>query len=423
MSQITSEAPAIGASAPLPAAKPSMRERAALLVPKIAERAQSVDQERLVHEDSIQELVDSGLTRAMQARAYGGEEADPADFISAVIEIGKACASTAWVLCILGMHNWQMAHFEDAVQEEVFGDDPTTLLSSSYSQQGTAERVPGGYKVNGRWRNSSGVMHSKYAIVGIDVEVNGEMRAHDFILDLGKAKVLDDWFVMGLRGTGSRSVVAEDMFVPEHYVVDRDVVFAKLGPGLRKNTASLFQIDQGVLYATVAASPAIGAGWGFYDEFKRQITGYTRRVDKAQLTNENAVLLRMADAAAALRDQESAILRHMEKAMVRAEAREDYTSVELGEAIFDMSRSARSALRMPELLMPILTASVVGEANALQRIYRDLLVARQHGTQNVDLHGAALINLELGNEAASRFILSEERRRKAMERAAELYGN
>ncbi|GAA3702067.1 flavin-dependent monooxygenase oxygenase subunit HsaA [Arthrobacter ginkgonis] len=430
MSQTLADSASTAAAAPhakanprsTTATKPSMRERAAALVPGIAARAQQVDADRVIHPDSIQELVDSGLTRAMQASAYGGEEADPADFIAAVVEIGKACASTAWVLCILGMHNWQLAHFEESLQEELFGEDPTTLISSSYSQQGTAQRVPGGYLVNGRWRTSSGVVHSQYAIVGIDVQVDGKPRAHDFVLNLEEVEVFDDWFVIGLRGTGSRSIIAKDLFVPENHAIDRDVVFAKLGPGLKRNDSALFRIDQGVLYATVAAAPALGTGWGFYTEFKRQISNYTRRTDQARIAEERTVLLRLADAGAALRDQESVVLGHMDKAYARAVAGEEYDSLELAEAIFDMSRTSRAALIGPQHLMQVLTASVVVESNPLQRMYRDLLTARQHGTQNVDLHGAAMMNLEMGNEAVSRFILSPARRQAAMDRAAQLYG-
>ncbi len=402
--------------------RPSMRERAIALAPGIAERAKQIDEQRHVDDQTIQELVDSGLTRALQPVAYGGEEAHPADFEAAVIEIGKACASTAWVLSILALHNWQLAHFEPSLQEEVFGQDPTTLISSSYAQRGSMRKVQDGWLLSGKWSTSSGIVHSKYTIIGVDVEVDGEMRAHDVVVPLSDVTVVDDWYVIGLRGTGSRSLVAEDVFIPDNHVVDRDVVFAKLGPGLKQNPGTLFKIDQGAIYATVAACPALGAGWHFYEEFKRQIHGYVRRVDQQPLEQENTVLLRLADSNAILRDQEALILRHMNEAWDRAERGEEYTAYDLGIEIFDMARTSRAVLQVPQMLMPVLTAYAVSEGNPMQQIYRDMLVARQHGTQNVDLHGAAMMNIELGNEAASRFILSPERRMKAERRAAELYG-
>ena len=395
----------------------SLRERAKKLAPAIAERAAEVDQLRHVHDDSIQELVDAGLTRAMQPRRWGGEEGSPEDFYSAVIEISKACTSTGWVLCILGQHNWEMAHMHPQLQEELYGSDPTTLLSSSYAQQGTAERVPGGYRLNGRWRSSSGIHHAKWSVVGADVVIGEEKIPHNFVVPLTDAEVIDDWYVLGMRGTGSRSIVLDNVFVPDYRAIDREVLLVKAGPGLRLNTGPLYQVPQGVLYSTVAAAPALGAGWAFYEEFKAQASRYKRRVDQAAFSQEKTVLLRIADARAALSDAEIVSTFRQREAYERTVAGDTMSQEDLARSIFDMSRCARAVQYVASLLMPNLTAGVVYDSNPLQRLYRDILVARQHGTQNVDLSGATVAGMELGLPPTSIFLLSAERRAAAEERA------
>lgn len=402
--------------------KLSLRERAKRLAPAIAERAADVDKMRHVHDDSIAEMIDAGLTRAMQPARWGGQEGSPEDFYAAVIEISKACTSTGWVLCILGQHNWEMAHMTEELQQEIYGDDPTTLLSSSYAQQGSAERVPGGFRLNGRWRSSSGIHHAKWSVVGADVVDGDQKLPHNFVIPLTDAEVIDDWYTLGLRGTGSRSIVLDDVFVPAHRAIDREVLLAKCAPGLKVNTGPLYRVPQGVLYTTVAAAPALGAGWAFYEEFKNQASRYKRRLDQAAFSQEKTVLLRIADARALLSDAELVSTYRQREAYDRTLANDPMNLEEMAQSIFDMSRCARAAQQVASLLMPNLTAGVVYDSNPLQRLYRDILTARQHGTQNTDLTGVTVAGVEMGLPPTSIFLLSPERLAIAQERAERLYG-
>jgi len=402
--------------------RPSLVERARALAPAVAERAEQVDRQRYVDEETIQALVDSGLTRALQPATYGGEQADPADFIEAVIELSKADTSAGWVLMLLGTHSWELSHMTDQVQDDLFAKDPTTLVSSSYAAHGQARPVEGGYLLNGRWKSSSGVVHASWAIVGAAIEVNGEKLMHNFVVDLSEATVVDDWFTLGVRGSGSRSIVLENVFVPAHRAIDRDILLAKLGPGLRRNTAPLYQVPQGYLYGLVAGAPALGAAWAFYEEFKRQAKLYVRRFDGAVLSEERVQLIRLADARVTLEDQQRAVLFLLRDAYERAGRGEGHTPLELGRGIYDVARVARATLSVAQDLFPSLTAGAVYEANPLQRQYRDLIVARQHFTENTDFAAVTAANLELDNPVTAAFLLTPEKLAAARERAQALYG-
>lgn len=403
------------APAPGAASGKSLRERARELAPAIAERAAEVEQMRHAHDDSIREMVDAGLTRGIQSAAYGGEEAAPEDFLGAVIEISKACTSTGWVLCILAAHNWEMAHMSTELQEELYSDDPTTLLSSSYAQQGNrATRVDGGFRLSGKWKSSSGIHHATWVALGADVP--GE-AAHNFIVPLRDATVVDDWYTLGLAGTGSRTVVLEDVFVPAYRAIDRDILLAQAGPGLRENTSPLFRVPQALIYSSVAAGPALGAAWRFYEEFPRNYGMSTSRKG-VSIADDKVVLSRYAEARGILNAQEMVTLQRHRNAYEAACRGEQLGELETAESMYDISCCGRAAQTVASLLMPSLRPSSVYASNIMQRLYRDILVARQHGTQNCDQAGEVMGLVQQGLPATQTFILPADRLQAARERAA-----
>lgn len=400
---------------PAHADRPSLRERARTLAPKIAERAEAVEQMRHVHDDSIAEMTDAGLTRALQSRKYGGEEASMEDFFGAVVEISKACTSTGWVLCILAAHTWEMAHMSPELQDELYADDPTVLMSSSYAQQGnTATRVDGGFRLSGRWKSSSGIHHATWVALGANVA--GE-AAHNFIVPLRDATVIDDWYTLGLAGTGSRTVVLDDVFVPAYRTIDRDILLAQAGPGLRENRAPVFQIPQALLYTSVAAGPALGAAWRFYEEFPKNFGLSTSR-SGAQIADDRVVLARYAEARGILNAQEMVTLERFRRAGEVAARGETLSELEIAESMYDISCCGRAAQTVASLLMPSLRPSAVYSSNIMQRLYRDILVARQHGTQNCDQAGEVMGLIQQGRPATQTFILPVDRLQAARERAA-----
>lgn len=405
--------------------KPSLRERAKKLAPAIAARAREVEEMRHVHDDSIAELIDAGLTRGLQSREWGGEEGTPEDFFGAVVEISKACASTGWVLSILGAHTWEVAHMSKQLNEELFGDDPTTLLSSSYSPiENHVTRVPGGYQLSGKWRSSSGIHHARWVILGADVETETGRFPHNMVVPISDVTVIDDWYTLGLCGTGSRSIEATGVFVPAHRVIDREVLLAKAGPGLEGSSSPLYQVPQGVLYTAIAGAPALGAGWGFYDEFVSQAKRYKRRNDHTRrasgtpLSEDPVVGTRIAQAHGILADSEARTLGAQRTAYERTVAGEPMTAAEITAGVYDVARCAASSVEVASLLLPNLTAGVVYRHNPLQRIYRDILTARQHGTMNVDVAAGSLVGAELGHAAGGMFVLTADRLAAARERAA-----
>src|SRR5436305_14965048 len=121
------------------------------LLPVLRDRAQEAEDARRIPDETIKSLQATGFFKLLQPKRYGGLEASPNDFYRAVRLIASACGSSGWVSSVLGVHPWQLALFDDRAQAEVWGDDPSTLVSSSYAPRGRATATEGGFRLSGRW--------------------------------------------------------------------------------------------------------------------------------------------------------------------------------------------------------------------------------------------------------------------------------
>ena len=194
-------------------------QRVRALIPAIRERARPAERLRRLPDETFAEFQEAGLFRCLQPKRYGGYELDPGTLYQAVIEIGAVCGSTAWILGVIGIHNWHLALFAPQAQDDVWGKDTGIQVSTSLAPTGSVTRVDGGFRLRGRWSFSSGCDHAQWAFLGGMVapatpDRPPEMRT--FLVPRADYRIDDNWHVMGLKGTGSKDVVIEDAFVPEH---------------------------------------------------------------------------------------------------------------------------------------------------------------------------------------------------------------
>ena len=122
-------------------------ERVRALLPALRERTARAEQLRRLPDETFADFQEAGLFRALQPRRYGGYELDPGTFYQAVMEVGTVCGSSAWILGVIGVHNWHLAIFPPQAQEDVWGEDTSVQLSTSLAPTGTVERVEGGYRL------------------------------------------------------------------------------------------------------------------------------------------------------------------------------------------------------------------------------------------------------------------------------------
>jgi 3-hydroxy-9,10-secoandrosta-1,3,5(10)-triene-9,17-dione monooxygenase len=119
-----------------------------------------------VPDETIRDFQEAGFFKILQPKRWGGYEMDPEAFYAVQMKVAEGCMSSAWVLGVVAVHNWQLALFDAKAQDDVWKDDPTTLISSSYMPRAQVTPVDGGYKISGRWGFSSGVDHCEWAFLG-----------------------------------------------------------------------------------------------------------------------------------------------------------------------------------------------------------------------------------------------------------------
>ena len=208
------------------------------MLPALRDRAANAERLRRLPDETVKDFQEAGLFRALQPQRYGGYELDPGTFYQAVMDMGTVCGSSAWILGVVGIHNWQLGLFHPQAQEDVWHNDTSTLLSTSLAPTGTVERVDGGFRLHGRWSFSSGCDFCQWVVLGGIVPPQGEGEPPDprtFLVPRSAYTIDDNWYVMGLCGTGSKDIVVEDAVVPEYRTLSYHDMFYLRYPGTEVN--------------------------------------------------------------------------------------------------------------------------------------------------------------------------------------------
>jgi 3-hydroxy-9,10-secoandrosta-1,3,5(10)-triene-9,17-dione monooxygenase len=223
--------PAHGAL-PLTDAEQALLDAARALIPRLAGRAAATTAGRNVPDETIADFHRTGIVRVLQPRRFGGHQLRFCLFSRIVETLTEGCASSAWVYAVLGEHQWIIASYPLRAQIDVWGDDPLAVASSSLAPRSVATRAAGGWRLSGQYSFSSGCSHARWAIIGAFLGEPGDPRSVGYLLvPFTEIEIIDDWHVLGLAGTGSRSLRLRDVFVPDHRCVLLDDLHAGTPPG------------------------------------------------------------------------------------------------------------------------------------------------------------------------------------------------
>ncbi|MFC4949817.1 acyl-CoA dehydrogenase family protein [Pseudonocardia sp. GCM10023141] len=243
-------------------------DRIAGIKDTLIRRADDAERLRRLPDATAKDLRDTGVIRLLQPRRHGGYEAEPQVFFRAVMEIASCCGSSGWVSGIVGVHPWELGLLPEKAQEEVWGDDPDTWISSTYMPGGIARQVDGGYVLSGRWQFSSGSDHCDWIFLGAflgDAEgerVDPPVILHMLVPRADYEVVPDTWHVVGLSGTGSNDIVVQDAFVPAYRVMDSaDVV----DPSGREHLPPTFRYPFSSVFPNAITASIIGIAEGALD--------------------------------------------------------------------------------------------------------------------------------------------------------------
>ncbi len=380
--------------------------RADGLLPALRERRAAAEAQRSVPDATIADLREAGFFAMLQPRRFGGEEIHPRTFFDVQIRLASACSSTAWVLGVVGVHAWQLALFDERAQRDVWGEEPGTLISSSYAPTGRVERADGGYRLTGRWSFSSGCDHCDWVFLGGFVPV-GEGERPDmrtFLLPRSDYQIDDDWHTMALQGTGSRSIVVDGMFVPEHRTHKMTDGFRCRSPGNRVNTAPLYRVPFGQIFVRSVSTSAIGIARGALDFYREVTASKVGAADGARAAASPAAQTACARAASTIDQCELVLSRNMNEMMRRAEAGAEMTIAERAAWRWDSSEAVERCVAVVDELFALCGARALFLDSPMQRFFRDIHGARAHYANRSAPSAENLGRLMLGGTTRDWFI-------------------
>lgn len=351
------------------------------MVPRLKERASAADELRRCPDETIRELNESGLTRVLQPRRVGGSELPWVVLIDVGAELARGCGSTAWNWANYAVHHWMLAFWPVACQDEIWRADPEVLIASSLVfPAGRARPVAGGYRLSGRWPFSSGVDPATWNMLGATVQGEGEAGEYRmFLLPHQDYAIIDNWRVLGLRGTGSKDVMADDVFVPAERTLA--VAATKGGdshPGAAANPAPLFRIPIFATFPYMLTGIALGIAQGAYEGFVDGLRGRVARYSGKSLADMTAMQTRVAEAAACIDTARGVMRGHCDSIQTLAERGE--VPDLLTKAIWrrDGAFSAALCERAVDVLFKAAGGGALFDEHPLQRAFRDVHAACAH---------------------------------------------
>ena len=351
------------------------------LLPVLRERAQATEDARVVPDGSVKALAETGFFRLLQPARFGGLEADPVTFYTAVRLIASACGSTGWVASVLGVHPWHIGLFPPEAQQEVWADDQDTRASSSYAPTGRATAVDGGHRLTGRWSFSSGCNHATWVLLGGFV-VDGDGHPVDFrtfLLPIRDYTIDDVWDTVGLRGTGSNDIVVDDVFVPGHRSLSFTDVTRCRCAGQEANPGPLFRLPYGSVFPYSITAPIIGMAAGAYDahvEYQRSRVRASYAGQKAAEDPHGQV--RVARASAEIDAAWLALERNMADLMAHARAGEKIPIPLRLRVRRDQVLGTGRAISAVDLLFENSGGRALAAGTVIQRHWRDAHAGRVH---------------------------------------------
>jgi alkylation response protein AidB-like acyl-CoA dehydrogenase len=369
--------------------------RAEAMIPTLASRAARCEELRHCPPETIDDLENAGLLKICRPARYGGFEY-AWDVLSEVNRIlARGCGSQAWVANVLNDHTQLVGAFALEAQEEVWGKNHATRIAASVAPSGRAKRAPGGARLSGKFGFASGIDYAQWLICGAFLEEDGKPPAWwDFLVPKASVKVVDDWHVAGLAGTGSKSFVVEDVLIPPHRFQDHIHSDDGTGPGTKLNTASVFRTPR----ASVAALGFTALALGIAEAFLATYLAHTRARNSRGLAVAEFGSTQIGLAKATGQIEGAAA--HMTAALRRwvdlMESGGQLDAHEKLKARFEAAFIARQCLDAVEALFAASGGHAIFNDNPLQRQLRDLMAVCTHRGLYLDESG-----LNFGKSALS----------------------
>jgi indole-3-acetate monooxygenase len=323
-------------------------------------------------------LADAGLFQLALPRSLGGAEIDLPNYVQVLEEIGKADASTGWVVNQCAIFATYAARMPRDIAHLIWVDTPRSVVANTPVATAQAVAVPDGYRVTGRQGFSSGCRHAAWLAARAHVFENGQPRLNDgepeeryLFVPAAEAELLDTWHVRGMRGTGTHDFAVNDVFVPaERTVLQAGAPLLETGP--------FYQIPRSLLFAAGDAAIALGLARSSLAAFLELAGAKKPRAMQAMLRDQPLVQAAVGHAEANLRSGRAFLGEAVRDIWTEATASDAVTQDKRAVLRLATTHAIRLAVDIVDTLYRAAGVTVIYEGNLMQRHFQDIHVISQH---------------------------------------------
>ncbi|MET8885065.1 MULTISPECIES: acyl-CoA dehydrogenase family protein [Streptomyces] len=374
-------------------------QRAGELAPLLKKNAVQAEEDRRLQDETVEALAGAGLFKLRVPKRYGGYESDTRTLVEVAAELGRADGAAAWTASVYWIPTFMACLFPDSVQDEVFST-PDVRICGTLSPSAFATPAEGGIVVNGKWGFVSGAHHAHWQeIIAVQPTPDGQHLPVMALVPMSDLQIIDDWDTSGLRGTGSVSTVAQEVFVPQERVIPLPAILQGQYASELNADSPAYRVPLLPVAAASSVGTALGLARAALDAFLERLPGRTLTYT-AYETQAEAPLTHHQVAEAALKTDQAEFHAYRLADLVDAKglAGEEFTLEERARARADMGAVVRLAREAVSILASASGGSSIHRDVPIQRISRDIQAIGLHALMNPDtnneLYGRVLCGLE-----------------------------
>ncbi|MFF2040673.1 acyl-CoA dehydrogenase family protein [Kitasatospora sp. NPDC058170] len=372
--------------------------RAVELVPVLEKNAHWHERHRRLSPETVAALEESGLLKLRVPTRYGGYESDMRTVVDVIAELGRGDGSTAWVMAVWAISSWMAGLFPDAVQDEIFAA-PNVRVSGILSPTAVAVPTEGGVVLNGKWSFNSGALQSSWNTNAAVLMTPDGPQPIMVAVPLADLEIIDDWHTTGLRGSGSVTTVAADLFVPEPRVLPMVPVLMGQHRSVANADSPIYRAPFMPTACATISAPALGlakaAKQAFFERLPGRKISYTSYESQAE-----APLTHLQVADAVTRIDEAEFHAHRAAALLdtKGPTGEAWTLEERARIRLDLGAVCQRTKEAVDILNTASGGSSVYTTVPIQRIERDVQTLNLHSilhpNTNLELYGRIACGLE-----------------------------
>lgn len=374
-----------------------------LLLPQITEVDSGSENDRLLSADLVESIRQSGLFGIVMPRNLGGSELGFADLVRVTAEIGTASGSAAWIFGVLAGHSWLINLFPEEAQREVMSD-PTTLIGTVFRLGGEVVEENGGYRLTkGSGRFCSGIDYATWVIVGNAVrKADGSIEPRFFVVPKSDIEVVDDWFTMGMRATGSRSIKIDNAFIPAHRSCSLAGMLSGSTPGARLHEKAVYRMPFSNIAPFSIVGAPLGMARGMVERFAADIGKRLDGAEPLEIAEQSATFARIAEVGA---DVDAALALVLNDARMVDEASDpkDISALQGAQISRNWAWAVQRARHAANRIFEASGGSAIYDDSPMQRLFRDMNSGAQHFAFTWDRamtgYGRAAAGLQAGEFA------------------------